>query len=252
MHTKETQVAKTGVARVVNPLTPTEISTLSKHEATIKKGQKTFLDVGHALAEIRDDRLYRTKYLNFDEYCKAKWGFSGTHAYRKIAAAEKASQMAPRGETIPATEKQLRALPDDPVEATEVWEDAQAETGEEQPSAPAVKAVVDNRNKKTRRDKDGNTIPESLYPAFDVAEQFDAVLKTMIPRLGEVTLEICDFLYKGERDERKQVKNGFKYSAIRLWLDSVAGTYEKHKPRRVCQECSGDGCGACNARGYTP
>ena len=44
---------------MTNALTTTEIAELSKQEAIIKRGLKTFIDVGNALAVIRDERLYR-------------------------------------------------------------------------------------------------------------------------------------------------------------------------------------------------
>ena len=45
------------------------------------------MEVGLALAEIRDLRLYRREYSGFEEYCRKKWGWSKQHAYRLIEAA---------------------------------------------------------------------------------------------------------------------------------------------------------------------
>jgi hypothetical protein len=57
-------------------------------EAVIKDGLKTFWEVGHALAEIRDKRLYREEYDTFREYCDKKWGFSDRRARQLISSAE--------------------------------------------------------------------------------------------------------------------------------------------------------------------
>jgi len=60
---------------------------LAELEKTIARGKKTFVEVGLALAEIRDLRLYRREYSGFEEYCREKWGWSRQHAYRLIEAA---------------------------------------------------------------------------------------------------------------------------------------------------------------------
>jgi hypothetical protein len=41
-----------------------------------------------ALAEIRDNRLYRAEYKTFEEYCKSKWGWKRQRAYELIDAAQ--------------------------------------------------------------------------------------------------------------------------------------------------------------------
>jgi len=60
---------------------------LAELEKVIAKGQKTFIEVGLSLAEIRDTKLYRREYSGFEEYCRKKWGWSRQHAYRLIEAA---------------------------------------------------------------------------------------------------------------------------------------------------------------------
>jgi hypothetical protein len=64
-----------------------ESQRLEELEKTIARGQKTFVEVGLALAEIRDSRLYKREYDSFREYCQKKWGWTRQHAYRLIEAA---------------------------------------------------------------------------------------------------------------------------------------------------------------------
>ncbi|HOC55674.1 MAG TPA: hypothetical protein PKI20_08645 [Verrucomicrobiota bacterium] len=64
-----------------------ESQRLAELEKTIGRGQKTFVEVGLALAEIRDLRLYKREYSSFKEYCQKKWGWTKQHAYRLIEAA---------------------------------------------------------------------------------------------------------------------------------------------------------------------
>ena len=51
-----------------------ETNRLEELEKTIARGKKTFVEVGLALAEIRDLRLYKREYGGFEEYCREKWG----------------------------------------------------------------------------------------------------------------------------------------------------------------------------------
>jgi hypothetical protein len=55
-------------------LTETEQKELEQPEAVIKSGWKPFLEVGSALAQVRDKKLYRDKYGSFDEYWRKELG----------------------------------------------------------------------------------------------------------------------------------------------------------------------------------
>ena len=71
----------------LEPLTSLEQRRLDECERVIHEGLNTFYDVGKALSEIRESRLYRMKYATFEDYCKQKWGMSRRRGYEMIAAA---------------------------------------------------------------------------------------------------------------------------------------------------------------------
>ena len=54
-------------------LSPEEAERLEICEATIDSGLKTFWEVGVALAEVRDKRLWYGAYASFTEYLDKKW-----------------------------------------------------------------------------------------------------------------------------------------------------------------------------------
>lgn len=89
-------------------LQPIEVDALTEHEATIANGLQTFKEVGCALADIRDRRLYRGDYGTFEDYCRERWNLSRTHADRMITASQVAKEMAPIG--VISTESQARAI----------------------------------------------------------------------------------------------------------------------------------------------
>lgn len=53
-----------------------------------------FVEVGAALAEVRDHHLYRGVCPTFEAYCASRFGIDGEHANRLIALAQ---QYAARG-----------------------------------------------------------------------------------------------------------------------------------------------------------
>jgi hypothetical protein len=64
-----------------------ESKLLDSLEKTIERGKQTFIEVGMALTQIRDQRLYRSSHKTFEDYCREKWGWSKQHAYRLIECA---------------------------------------------------------------------------------------------------------------------------------------------------------------------
>jgi len=77
-------------------------------EETIGRGFQSFVEVGMALVKIRDEKLYRQDYCDFDQYCRHRWGISRIHAHRNIEAA-RVHEMLPIGNR-PANEAQVRPL----------------------------------------------------------------------------------------------------------------------------------------------
>jgi hypothetical protein len=108
----------------------------------IRSGLRTFLDVGNALLDIREARLYRSAYESFDSYCQSKWGMSKTHANRLIASAVTVKQLGDVA-ALPANEAQVRPLTLLPADQqAEAWERVLKVSGVRL-TASAVQGVVD-------------------------------------------------------------------------------------------------------------
>jgi hypothetical protein len=127
------------------PLTKTERKTLDRCEKTIQAGQRTFVEVGQALAEIRDQRLYRGAFPSFEAYCKTTWDFGRQYAYRLIGSAEVVQKLSPVGNTLPmpATESQARPLTRvDPDQVVDVWREAVKKAERDESGKPKVTAEI--------------------------------------------------------------------------------------------------------------
>ncbi len=80
-------------------------------EGVISLGLKTFVEVSHALKEIRDSKLYRQEYPTFDKYCREKWGWSRQPEYIHTETYEVSDAMTLGGLAISQLE---RIRQDDP------------------------------------------------------------------------------------------------------------------------------------------
>ncbi len=93
-------------------LTAREKRDLEKAERKIATGLRFFVEVGTALKEIRDNRLYRQDYRTFEEYVVARWDFSRPRAYELCAASEVMADLSgiPDIRVLPENEAQANPL----------------------------------------------------------------------------------------------------------------------------------------------
>src|SRR5260221_3259797 len=61
------------VVLALSVLSPGEQKDFAECEAVIQRGWQTFVEVGRALARIRDQKLYRAEHDTFETYCRQKW-----------------------------------------------------------------------------------------------------------------------------------------------------------------------------------
>ncbi len=84
---------------------------LTRLETIIARNQGHFYDIGMALKEIRDNRLYKLAlFETFDVYTKARWDMGRSHAHRLIEAYGVIKNLSPIGDILPVNECQVRPL----------------------------------------------------------------------------------------------------------------------------------------------
>jgi len=106
-------------------ITPEESVRLCELERVIQKGKDTFVEVGNALSEIRDSRIYRATFKTFEEYCQKRWDMGRDYAERLISSASVVSNL-PTDGGKPTSEWQARPLTKIPAEKQpEAWAKAQ-------------------------------------------------------------------------------------------------------------------------------
>ncbi len=101
-----------------------EHSRLEALERVIERTQRSFYDVGKALEEIRDRRLYRRTHRTFEAYCRDVWDMSRTYAYQLMRAAAVVDNVRTISDIVPSNERQARLLARLPAdEQRAVWKE---------------------------------------------------------------------------------------------------------------------------------
>lgn len=173
------------------PLPADEATRLSYCEQTIAIGLKNFVDVGTALLEIQQHRLYRSTHANFAIYCQERWGMGKGYAYRVMEATKivgilpvnvgespalqlnpELPQLSPMGDTskplpAPTSERSIRPLSKVPKEkVAETYQRAVEIAGGEAPTAADTEqAVAETRNELAGAM--GYTTPEEANEAIE-------------------------------------------------------------------------------------
>ena len=119
---------------------------LTSLENIIANNQYRFFDIGKALKEIRDTRLYKlTLFETFEAYAKKRWDMGRSQVYRLIDAYNVVNNLSPNGDILPGNEAQARILvPLDPFEQRKIWKDF-LNTGMDI-TAPNIKKFIAERS----------------------------------------------------------------------------------------------------------
>ena len=84
---------------------------LAECELVVERGQQTFIEVGLALLEIRDRRLYRDSWGTFEDYCRERWGWTREHGYRLMQGAEVAQNVISTSQFAPSQSQAIALAP---------------------------------------------------------------------------------------------------------------------------------------------
>lgn len=116
-----------------------DIQRLTALEDVIERGRQTFVEVGLALLEIRESRLYREAHPTFEDYCKERWGWSRSKAYRLMDAAS----LSPIGDIQnEAQAREFAPLRGQPETVKDVWQEVSTNG---HPTAEKIREAVSRR-----------------------------------------------------------------------------------------------------------
>jgi hypothetical protein len=222
----------------MNQLTVTETSRLSALEKIIKSGEKTFIQVGDALTEIRDKKLYRAEHGTFEKYCERVWGWTRKNAYQLIAAAPVA-KCNPEVTNVKAAVA-LSKVP--PPKRAEVLKKIEGKV-----TAPAIKRASQPPQKPTRTillDGTGIEVPQHALTTWNRMAEVQQLLTILSAVRGA--------LRKAQADKDILFAE-VDFTDDLAKLNQVYVDLQTAKPFAVCPECNGKllskSC-KCHGRGF--
>jgi hypothetical protein len=137
-------------SRELVPLTKHEEHRLVECEQIIIDGLNTFMEVGQALMEIRNRRLYRQEYKTFEAYAHQRWGIKRQRAYELMGASEVTRNLSEISDILPAKESHAASLLKlSPAEQRGIWQEIIEEAGDDvhKLTASQIKRKVQSRLK---------------------------------------------------------------------------------------------------------
>jgi hypothetical protein len=171
---------------------------LGELEQIINNGLRTYVQVGRALKEIRDQKLYLAEgYETFIDYLKRRFGWAKSYGHSVINASvvtERLSAIADKVE-LPANEGQARPLVGlKPDEATAVWKKVIAESKKdakpitaEHVSEIATKMYPKCAKKSAKRRADRRGDPANVVPVSELSTVDETELRN---RPGEKQISL--------------------------------------------------------------
>jgi hypothetical protein len=133
-----------GALGTLEVLSPAQRAKLLACETVIESGWATFVQVGFALATIKENDLFREQYGSFEQYCREKWQYSERYANHLISAAQVFRHLSANcSEHKPCHEAQVRPLTGlTPEQAQAAWELAVKTAAGRRITARAVRKAI--------------------------------------------------------------------------------------------------------------
>lgn len=167
------------------------VRTLRQNEEIVRKGIASFVEVGLALKQIKEEKQYKADgFDTWEEYLAGRWKMQPRQATRYITASVVSENLdgpiGPKGKPAkkPKRESVARAVAEstkDPEEQREVWQEATAE--KEEPTAKDVKAAAAKvLGQKERPQKPSASNGKTTVAGFDrkpIESQYGAIARAI-------------------------------------------------------------------------
>ena len=192
---------------------PVRDFTLAELEGVIESGLMTFFEVGAALAQIRERRLYRETHDTFEAYCQERWSFNRQRASQLIQASEMSRIL----DIQPARASHVEALlplKSQPELAREVVAEVRSAKGDDATAADYKEAVAKKTGRTARpapkpsaatkrvAEQDiSQDIPDDLATAgadVDPAHEFPFNNEPAVAPKAEQWCQTCGEKYRGD------------------------------------------------------
>ena len=179
--------------KLMEMISESDDARLARNETRISQGLASFVEVGEALSDIRDARLYRATHGTFESYCAEKWGMSRFYAHRVMDAAGTVGALPIGNKSQITSESQARELARiEPARREEVIRKADIATGGKITAAAIKEAavvVVEPVARERPRDR-FEMPPRALFLACGAIHELGKIQRKDRERIEALTLVI--------------------------------------------------------------
>lgn len=224
---------------------------LENCEVVIDQGLATFVEVGQALAKIRDGKLYQESHDTFADYLNDRWEFKTSHAYRLITASEVAVTLSPIGGQRP-TERVARELANAPEgDRPAIWAKLSKQG---RVTAAAVKAFLNPEASTEPEQEEPQEEEHGYVDDFDDEPEDDAVVICLVDSQYQAALTSLSRIRKDIKTLHEDARYGgyLRTCATRIMneIDTVKASIRQVLPKEICGDCEGIGCKDCEETGF--
>ena len=243
-------------------LTTNDDQRLVECEEKIDRSLRSFVDIGDALLEIRESRLYRNSHQNFEQYCQSRWNITKSRANQLISASRLVGNLENEDANgvLPSSESVARELQRvDADRQHEVWSQVVSTA----PRGANNEAVVTARHVRETVESVTATSPEPAVLERVTDATGEPVPTSVIPayaagiELSGIAAEVSQVAAKVRQMDNRRGMNLVNSQEIDRLLQQVREEIRFGVFYTSCQECGGSGaifdgspCGTCRGNGY--
>jgi hypothetical protein len=129
----------------ITPLSNQERARFRQLRIVVERGLSQFLEVGAALATIRNERLYRETHSTFESFCRERYALARSTVDAVIRSASTAQLLIGNGVELPANTSEAAVRPvstlPSPKLQLETWKLIKAASGKRGPTQPIASKI---------------------------------------------------------------------------------------------------------------
>jgi hypothetical protein len=197
-----------GASTMQETLSLNEKAELRRLETVIERGINVFGEVGAALAEVQEKRLYRAEFVTFERYVSEKWHMTRSRAYQYMKASR---ALAANHEPLAGlAESAVRELAGAPIE----FQRAVVERAKSKTATPTARDIAHAKREEVAASLALKTPPmpaaelRALAAQERTREQRETAKTNLKEQLAKVDKHMKDWPGKVVVEARKAVKLG--------------------------------------------
>lgn len=212
-------------------LAPLDRVAFNAAEDVIERGQRTFVEVGNALAAIRDLGLAELRsrgYSTFEDYCDRRWRWSYRRGLQLIRGAAVVNELKTRTEVhvFPESEKEARPLVSlSAAERLDAWQEAvESAPGGQPTTAHVERAAKQRRESAITRQRREEPMSVTHLRRVEPSREERRALEQLLALASLTKLDPIAVANECERDSLRSAVRAL--DRLRSWIGGVSASIQ--------------------------